>query len=133
MIKVGRRPVLILWATIVAERLGFERDEALTLGRALASFGGSMIKAPPDAVTPAKIAEMRAKLQPGQTINVSFIDRVVSIAREPLCKAAKLAPLPNERRASRLPPVTGSSPILAWTISSSPTFPHACPANPDTS
>jgi hypothetical protein len=81
MIEVGRRPVLILWGTIVAERLGFERDEALTLGRAVASLGGRVSNAPPEVVTPAKIVEMRAKLRLGQTIDVSVIDRVVSIAR----------------------------------------------------
>src|SRR5690242_2900329 len=83
MIEVSRRPVLILWATIVAERLGFERDEALTLGRAVASLGGRMSNAPSEVVTLAKIVEMRAKLRPGQTIDVSVIDRVVSIARMP--------------------------------------------------
>src|SRR5262249_42906435 len=83
MIDVGRRPVLILWSTIVAERLGFDRDEALTLGRAVASLGGCIAKVPPDAVTPAEIAEMRVKLQPGQTIDVGLIDRVVRIARVP--------------------------------------------------
>src|SRR3954451_23405149 len=33
-----RAPVLTLWAAAVAERLGFERDEALALGRALAGL-----------------------------------------------------------------------------------------------
>src|SRR3954447_347955 len=37
-IRVNRAPVLTLWAAVVAERLGFERDEALTLGRALAGL-----------------------------------------------------------------------------------------------
>ena len=37
-IHVNRAPVLTLWAAVVAERLGFERDEALTLGRALAGL-----------------------------------------------------------------------------------------------
>jgi hypothetical protein len=32
---VNRAPVLTLWARVVAEVLGFEYDEALTLGRAL--------------------------------------------------------------------------------------------------
>ena len=58
MIEVSRRPVLILWGTIVAERLGFERDEALTLGRALATLGGHLINEPAEVVTPAKIAEI---------------------------------------------------------------------------
>lgn len=38
MIRVNRAPVLTLWAAIVAERLGFDRDEALTLGRAVAGL-----------------------------------------------------------------------------------------------
>jgi hypothetical protein len=32
-ISINRAPVLTLWAAIVAERLGFTHDEALTLGR----------------------------------------------------------------------------------------------------
>lgn len=38
MIKINRAPVLTLWATVVAERLGFDHDEALTLGRAVAGL-----------------------------------------------------------------------------------------------
>jgi hypothetical protein len=37
-IKINRAPVLTLWAAIVAERLGFDREEALTLGRAVAGY-----------------------------------------------------------------------------------------------
>jgi len=37
-IRINRAPVLTLWASIVAERLGFDHDEALTLGRALAGL-----------------------------------------------------------------------------------------------
>ncbi len=33
---VNRAPVVTLWAAVVAEVLGFEHDEALTLGRAMA-------------------------------------------------------------------------------------------------
>jgi hypothetical protein len=36
MITINRAPVLTLWVTVVAERLGFEHDEALTLGKAVA-------------------------------------------------------------------------------------------------
>ena len=35
-IKINRAAVLTRWAAIVAERLGFDHDEALTLGRAVA-------------------------------------------------------------------------------------------------
>jgi hypothetical protein len=34
-ISINRAPVLTLWAAVVAERLGFEHDEALTLGKAV--------------------------------------------------------------------------------------------------
>lgn len=37
-IKINRAPVLTLWSAVVAERLGYKRDEALTLGKALAGL-----------------------------------------------------------------------------------------------
>jgi hypothetical protein len=35
---VNRAPVLTLWASVVAERLGFKHDEALSLGKAVAGL-----------------------------------------------------------------------------------------------
>ena len=35
---INRAPVLTLWAAVVAEHLGFERNEAITLGRAVAGL-----------------------------------------------------------------------------------------------
>ena len=35
---MNRAPVLTLWAAVVAEVLGFEHDEALSLGRAVAGL-----------------------------------------------------------------------------------------------
>jgi len=37
-ISSNRAPVLTLWAAVVAERLGFNEDEALSLGKALAGL-----------------------------------------------------------------------------------------------
>lgn len=37
-IPINRAPVLTLWATVVAQRLGFSEDEALTLGKAVAGL-----------------------------------------------------------------------------------------------
>jgi hypothetical protein len=34
-ISINRAPVLTLWAAVVAQRHGFDEDEALTLGKAL--------------------------------------------------------------------------------------------------
>ena len=37
-IKINRAPVLTLWATVVAERLGYDGEIALTLGKAVAGL-----------------------------------------------------------------------------------------------
>ena len=37
-LKINRTPVLTLWAAVVAERLGFDREEALTLGKSVAGL-----------------------------------------------------------------------------------------------
>jgi hypothetical protein len=37
-VLINRAPVLTLWATLVAERLGFDHETALTLGRAVAGL-----------------------------------------------------------------------------------------------
>jgi hypothetical protein len=37
-IKINRAPVLTLWAAVVAERLGYDKDEALTFGKAVAGL-----------------------------------------------------------------------------------------------
>ena len=42
ILRVNCAPVLTLWATVVAERLGFERNAALTLGRAVAGSSAQM-------------------------------------------------------------------------------------------
>jgi hypothetical protein len=36
VLSINRAPVLTLWAAVVAEHLGFDEDESLSLGRALA-------------------------------------------------------------------------------------------------
>lgn len=37
-IKVNRAPVLTLWAAVVAERMGYDPEEALTLGKAVSGL-----------------------------------------------------------------------------------------------
>jgi hypothetical protein len=37
-IKINRAPVLTLWAAVVAERLGYDRKESLTFGKAVAGL-----------------------------------------------------------------------------------------------
>jgi hypothetical protein len=38
VVQVNRAPVLTLWAAIVAERLGYDREAALTMGKAVAGL-----------------------------------------------------------------------------------------------
>jgi hypothetical protein len=37
-IKINRAPVLTLWAAVAAERLGYDKNEALTFGKAVAGL-----------------------------------------------------------------------------------------------
>jgi hypothetical protein len=37
-VKINRAPVLTLWAAVVAERLGYNKETALTLGKAVAGL-----------------------------------------------------------------------------------------------
>lgn len=38
VVKINRAPVLTLWAAVVAERLGYAHEEALTFGKAVAGL-----------------------------------------------------------------------------------------------
>jgi len=38
VVKINRAPVLTLWAAVVAEKLGYERETALTFGKAVAGL-----------------------------------------------------------------------------------------------
>jgi len=76
---VNRAPVLTLWASVVAEVLGLEHDEALTLGRAVAglnaySKGVSLGLFQP---TPKEVKEQRRKMRKEETATVDLLHRAV--------------------------------------------------------
>jgi hypothetical protein len=58
-IPINRAPVLTLWAAVVARRLGFTKDEALTLGRAVAGppDGWALLPPPGDAALTRRVKE----------------------------------------------------------------------------
>jgi hypothetical protein len=69
---VNRAPVLTPWAAVVAEALGFEYDEALTLGRSVAglnaySKGVSLGLFQP---APKEVQEKRRKMRKEETVTV---------------------------------------------------------------
>ena len=86
-VRVNRAPVLTLWAAVVAERLGFDRAAALTLGRAVAGSSAQMKGRAlgiyePSHEPPSKAAEeRREKLEPEDTVGVRLLGRVVPAVR----------------------------------------------------
>jgi hypothetical protein len=75
-IQINRAPVLTLWAAVVAERLGFNHDEALSLGKALAGLNAQSkgrrlgIFKP----TPKELKEVRER-ERGEEFQVELLGR----------------------------------------------------------
>jgi hypothetical protein len=65
---VNRAPVLTLWAAVVAEVLGFDHEEALTLGRAVAEQNAYSKGVPLGLFqpTPREVQEQRRKMRKGE-------------------------------------------------------------------
>jgi hypothetical protein len=82
-VTINRAPVLTLWASVVARRLGFGRDEALTLGRAVASLSSHRKIDPPHLLAPSRAAikQRRRELKAGKCIEVDLLNRAVPIVR----------------------------------------------------
>ncbi len=78
-ISINRAPVLTLWAAVVAERLGFEWEEALTLGRAVAGLNAYSkgVRLGLFTPAPAEVREKRKALRPKETITVDLLQRAV--------------------------------------------------------
>ncbi len=84
-ISVNRAPVLTLWAAVVAQRLGFAWDEALTLGRAVAglnaySKGKALGLFHPK---PAEVRKRRKAPGRGKPLTVHLLSRAVTVRRTP--------------------------------------------------
>ena len=78
-VMINLAPVLTLWAAVVAEMVGFEYDEALTLGRALAelnaySKGVALGLFQP---TPKAVRDQRRKLRREDVVTVDLLHRAV--------------------------------------------------------
>lgn len=83
-LSINRAPVLTLWAAVVAERLGFEREEALTLGKTVAglnaySKGKSLGLYEP---APKSLKELRTAAKRKRDVGafeVALLQRAVSV------------------------------------------------------
>ena len=77
--------MLTLWAAVVAERLGFHRDTALTLGQAEAGLSAyangvslGIMEPKPDLVR-----ERGDRLGEGEQLHVDLLGRAVPVVRTP--------------------------------------------------
>ena len=80
-IKINRAPVMTLWAAVVAERLGYDEQAALTLGKSVAGLNAQakgqrlgIYEAPEEKEAEAKPQKERA---PGEKAFVSLLGRSV--------------------------------------------------------
>jgi hypothetical protein len=85
-VTINRAPVLTLWAVVVAERLGYEPDEALTLGQAVAGMNAAAKARAIGKFEPAKKAASAGKTREpkvGERIEVPLCGRLVPAVRTP--------------------------------------------------
>lgn len=76
-VHVNRAPVLTLWAAVVAERLGYDRDEALSLGKALAGLNAQSKGRRLGIFKPAERPEAARETRPGEEFRVVLLGRPV--------------------------------------------------------
>ena len=82
-IKINCAPVMTLWATVVAERLGYNQEEALTLGKAVTGLNAQSKGQRLGIYEPGKEQEERAReRQPGEIFMVQLLGRPVPVVRE---------------------------------------------------
>ncbi len=76
---VNRAPVLTLWAAVVAEVLGFDHEEALTLGRGVAGLNACLkgVSLGLFQPTPVEVKEKRRKIRKEETVTIDLLHRAV--------------------------------------------------------
>ena len=82
-IKINRAPVLTLWAAVVAERLGFDRPTALTLGQAVAGLSAYAKGVSLGIIEPRPelVRERGDRLAEGERLHVDLLGRAVPVVR----------------------------------------------------
>jgi hypothetical protein len=83
VVLVNRAPVLTLWASIVAERLGFDRGTALSLGKSLAGLNAQARGRRLGVFEPAKQAEQGPphEKRAHEDIRVELLGRTIPARR----------------------------------------------------
>ena len=84
VVTINRAPVLTLWASVVAECLGFDHDEALTLGKAVAGLTAQSKGQRLGIFTPSPEAvrkERAKKAKAAGILRVALLGRAVPVLR----------------------------------------------------
>ncbi len=85
-VKINRAPVLTLWATVVAERLGYNHDTALTLGKSVAGLNaqskGQRLGIFDKSEVEREEKESKAR-KPGEQFSVTVLGRSVPAVHTP--------------------------------------------------
>ncbi len=85
VVLINRAPVLTLWSAVVAERLGFDRNAAVTLGRAVAGLYAASkartlgLAKPREKAKPRKSGERK----PGREVEIHLLDRTFAAIETP--------------------------------------------------
>jgi hypothetical protein len=86
-VTINRAPVLTLWASVVAERLGYDHDAALTLAKAVAGLNaqskGRRLGMFEESKGPPEEREPTAR-PPGEPFMVSLLHRRVPVVKTDL-------------------------------------------------
>jgi hypothetical protein len=103
-IVVNRAPFLTLWASVVARRLGYDENEALTLGRAVAGQTAAAKGKRLGILEPRPAADRQQLADRRQGIGaepIRFMDRVIPCLRTPLGLRALAEATPMDPEAVR--------------------------------
>jgi hypothetical protein len=83
-LTINRAPVLTLWASVVAERLGFDKEEALSLGKAVAGLNAQAKGRRLGIFKPKEVKERAARAEkPGEEYRVEICGRPVPVRKTP--------------------------------------------------
>ena len=83
-VTINRAPVLTLWASVVAECLGFDHDEALTLGKAVAGLTAQSKGQRLGIFTPSPEAVRKERAKKAKAVGmlrVALLGRAVPVVR----------------------------------------------------
>ena len=84
-IMINRAPVLTLWAAVVAERLGLDHAEALTMGKALSGLTAHAkgVRLGIYEPSPETISDRRKALSHGEETHIGLMGRTIPAVHTP--------------------------------------------------